>query len=71
MSATRTFAVKGMTCEGCQAAVTRVLKGVEGVSDAVVDLTGHQATVTFDPDRAAPEKLASAVQKGGFELVTD
>ena len=71
MSMTRTFAVKGMTCEGCQAAVTRVLKKVEGVSAAVVDLRGHQATVTFDPGRAAPETLAAAVKNAGYELVTE
>lgn len=71
MSTTRTFAVKGMTCEGCRAAVTRVLKGVEGVSEAVVDLTGQRATVTFDPGRATPEQLAAAVQKAGYELVMD
>jgi copper chaperone len=67
---TRTFAVKGMTCEGCQAAVTRVLKRVAGVRDAVVDLQAAQARVTFDPDQASLASLASAVAQAGYELVT-
>lgn len=70
-STTRTFAVKGMTCEGCQAAVTRVLRKVEGVSQAMVDLKGHQATVTFDAVKAGPERLAAAVRKAGYELVVE
>ncbi len=70
MSTTQIFAVKGMTCAGCQAAVTRVLKRVEGVSDAVVDLQRQEATITFDPTKATADQFASVVQKAGYELCT-
>jgi copper chaperone len=34
--------VEGMSCQGCVASVTRVLKGVPGVADAIVTLKpGH------------------------------
>ena len=37
--------VAGMTCQGCVASVTRVLKAVPGVSDVVVTLQPGTATV--------------------------
>ena len=36
---TITIDVKGMSCGGCVASVTRVLKSVPGVSDVAVTLT--------------------------------
>ena len=43
--------VQGMTCQGCVASVTRVLRAVPGVADAAVTLQPGAATVTFDPAR--------------------
>jgi len=64
-----TFPVKGMSCSHCQASVTKALKGVQGVSEAVVNLDKQQATVTFDPAKVTSEKLAKAVEDAGFTLV--
>jgi copper chaperone len=53
---TITMNVKGMSCGGCVASVTRVLKSVPGVTDVAVTLTPGTAKVTFDPAKtAAPE----------------
>ena len=46
---TITMNVKGMTCGGCVASVTRVLKAVPGVADVAVTLQPGAATVTYDP----------------------
>ena len=48
---TITMNVNGMTCGGCVASVTRVLKAVPGVTDVAVtltDFTGILPTQTLD-----------------------
>lgn len=66
---TITMNVKGMSCGGCVASVTRVLKAVPGVSDVAVTLSPGAAKVTFDPARTAEPALRSAVEDAGYEVV--
>ena len=63
---TITLKVDGMTCGGCVASVTRVLKATPGVSDAVVELAAKRATVTFDPARTSVPALKSAIDDAGY-----
>ncbi len=65
---TTTLKIEGMTCGGCVASVTRVLKAVPGVEDAAVTLQPGEARVRFDPARADPALLAQAVKDAGFEI---
>ncbi len=58
--------VGGMTCNGCVAAVTRVLTRVPGVVSAEVDLASARATVVGDAD---PKALVAAVVGAGYEAV--
>ena len=44
-----TIKVQGMTCGGCVAGVTRVLKAIPGVDDVAVTLEPGAAKVAFDP----------------------
>jgi copper chaperone len=60
--------VQGMTCGGCVASVTRVLKSTPGVSDAQVTLQPGAATVTFDPARVQVRDLAAAIEGAGFDV---
>jgi copper chaperone len=60
--------VLGMTCGGCVASVTRVLKAVPGVSDVAVTLQPGVASVTFDPARTQPPALRAAIEDAGFEV---
>ena len=46
---TITLNVQGMTCGGCVASVTRVLKAVPGVDDVDGDAAAGRANVTLDP----------------------
>ena len=59
---TITLNVRGMTCGGCVASVTRVLKAVPGVSDVAVALNPGSAQVTFDPARATVPALREAIE---------
>lgn len=66
---TVTLGVQGMTCGGCVASVTRVLRAVPGVTDVNVTLQPGAAKVTFDPARTAVPALKSAVEDAGYDVV--
>ena len=68
-STATTYAVSGMTCEHCAAAVTAELKTIEGVQDVTVDLASGGVTVRSDAplDR---EAVRAAVDEAGYELVS-
>ena len=60
--------VQGMTCGGCVASVTRVLKATPGVSEAQVTLQPGAATVTYDPARVQVRDLEAAIEGAGFDV---
>jgi copper chaperone len=66
---TVTMTVQGMTCGGCVASVTRVLKAVPGVNDVAVTLQPPAAKVTFDPAQTAQPALKQAIEGAGFDVV--
>jgi Cu+-exporting ATPase len=57
-----------MTCASCVNHVQRALQGVDGVSDAVVNLATEQATVRYDPGLVRVDMLAGAVRDAGYEV---
>jgi copper chaperone len=65
---TVTLKVEGMSCGGCVASVTRVLRALPGVSDATVSLQGGTAQVTFDELRTDQTALRAAIEDAGYEV---
>ena len=67
---TATYAVTGMTCGHCVAAVTRELRRLEGVSAVEVDLNaGGPSRVTVTSTAPLPEDaVRSAVDEAGYDL---
>ena len=63
---TRIYAVVGMTCDHCVAAVTTEVAKVRGISDVIVNLEEGTLTVTGD---ASEDALAEAVDEAGYALV--
>jgi len=63
-----TLNVTGMTCQGCVASVTRVLKAVPGVSDVVVELKPGRASVTYDENRTTLPVLKAAIEDAGYDV---
>ncbi len=56
--------VKGMTCQGCVNAVTRIVKRADPQAEVKIDLpTGRVDAKTS----AAPEAIAKAITDGGYE----
>ena len=61
--------VPGMSCEACVAAVAAALEGVPGVTAVEVDLDTKLVRVQHDPRASATERLRSAVEDQGYEVV--
>ena len=59
-----TLTIEGMHCGACVRRVTTALQGVEGV--AVNSVEVGSAKVTFDPAKASPEQITSALGRIGF-----
>ncbi|MGH8003578.1 MAG: mercuric transporter MerT family protein [Limisphaerales bacterium] len=62
--------VSGMTCEGCAQNVKNALVSVPGVVDAEVSYEKGKAVVKFSGSQADKEKLATAVQKAGYKVIS-
>jgi copper ion binding protein len=65
---TVTMNVKGMTCGGCVASVTRVLKAVPGVESVDVKLQPGQATVRYDTSKVELPRLKAAIEDAGYDV---
>jgi copper chaperone CopZ len=63
-----TYAIKGMTCGRCVAAVSGELGQLPGVSDVRVDLAAGTATVISDGP-LDPGAVRDAVDEAGYEVV--
>jgi copper chaperone len=57
-----------MSCGGCVASVTRVLRALPGVSDATVSLHAGTAQVSFDEARTDQTALRAAIEGAGYEV---
>jgi len=63
----KTISVKGMSCQHCVNAVTKAIKGVEGVSDVQVSLDEGQAS--FKEEKPVNmETIKKAVQEAGYQV---
>lgn len=67
------FAVKGMSCAACVAAVENELKGLYGVLDARVNLASEKATVAYVPSVTGFDNFRRVIADAGYEaaLITD
>lgn len=62
---TKEYVIKGMNCPHCQAAVTKSISGVSGVTQVDVSLSSGKAVVEGDHN---PEELIAAVRGAGFDV---
>jgi Cu+-exporting ATPase len=60
--------VKGMSCASCVGRVEKTLSRVEGVVSASVNLATGTATVSADPAKASPWRIAGAIRDAGYEV---
>lgn len=64
---TQSYAIEGMTCGHCAAAVTREVQAIAGVGDIAVDVPAGTLTVTTDAEVDA--EIAAAVSEAGYTFV--
>lgn len=62
-----TFQVNGMSCPHCKGAVEKAIKGLDGVSDAVVNLEKGNVTVTYDEGQVNVDQVKETVRKAGYQ----
>ena len=60
------LSVTGMSCAACAARIEKGLKSLDGVSGASLNFAAERATVSFDPGRTAPGRLAAKVEELGY-----
>ncbi|OJV66657.1 MAG: heavy metal transport/detoxification protein [Clostridiales bacterium 38-18] len=61
--------IEGMSCNHCKMRVENALKGVEGVTNAVVDLAEKSALVTLNTEVDAA-LLKETVEDAGYDVVS-
>lgn len=64
MAETKTFTVKGMTCDNCVQHVTKAIKEVPGVTSVEVSLAAKRASVEGDFD---DKQVIEAIVEEGYE----
>jgi copper ion binding protein len=65
---TRTYTVKGLTCEHCVRSVTEEVSAVDGVSGVEVDLASGRVTVAGDRP-VDDEAVRAAIEVAGYEVL--
>lgn len=61
-----TLHVTGMSCGHCSARVESVLKELDGVNSAAVDLESGTAVVEYDEDKVEPDSMRKAIEDAGY-----
>ena len=67
---TVTLKVNGMSCGGCVASITRVLRALPGVGEVAVVLEPGTATVTYEPQSMGLPAIKRAVEDAGYEVAS-
>ena len=62
------FDVKGMTCEGCENAVTTSIKKLEGIKEATASHKAAESVVKFDSTLVSPRLISEAIEGAGYEV---
>ena len=63
-----TFAVEGMTCAHCKAAVEKAVRALPGCLAAEVDLSGKQLKIEYDAAKLSAEAIQKAIEDEGFSV---
>lgn len=60
--------VTGMTCGGCENAVTRAVSRLDGVSNVTASHSENRVTVDYDATKVNRAKVAEAIDKAGYTV---
>ncbi|MCZ2128256.1 MAG: heavy metal translocating P-type ATPase [Anaerolineales bacterium] len=65
-----TLPITGMTCANCVATVERNLKKLDGVDNAVVNLSSERATIDFDAAKLGLSDFIARVKRAGYGVAS-
>lgn len=65
------FKIKGMHCASCVAVIERQLKKNKGVKDAIINLAGENAIVSYEPDLIDEKKIIKSIEQRGYKVIKD
>ncbi len=65
-----TLKVSGMSCTGCENAIKRVLKQVNGVQDVAASHAAGTVDVTYDADRTDTAQFKQKIEALGYQVVS-
>jgi copper chaperone len=60
--------VTGMTCGGCENAVKRSLKMLDGVTDVSASHAAESVGVTFDDGKVTPSTIRERIESLGYHV---
>jgi copper chaperone CopZ len=69
MTKKESYLVEGMTCSGCERAVSGVIANIEGVSASKADLDSSTVTIEYDPSKVTIDDIRDAVKRVGYKFV--
>lgn len=58
-----------MTCGGCENAVTRAVRQIDGVENVAASHTAKQVDVTFDAGRVNPQMIRDRIEALGYAVM--
>ncbi|MBW2107764.1 MAG: heavy metal translocating P-type ATPase [Deltaproteobacteria bacterium] len=62
--------IRGMSCVSCVVKIEKGLSGIDGVSEAKVNLATERAAIVFNPDRVGADDFVRAIHDLGYEAGT-
>ena len=65
----QTLAIGGMTCAACSARIERVVRKLEGVTGATVNLATEKATIAYDPQIIRMSAIKESIEKAGYKAL--
>ena len=68
MTETLQLTVTGMTCGGCESAVTRALQQVEGVEEVSASHAANVVGVTYDPAKVTRAMVKEKIEALGYDV---
>lgn len=66
-----TFKIVGMSCSACASRIERIVNKLDGVLQGTVNFTTEKLTLTLDADIISYTQVKEAVEKAGFQLVSE
>jgi copper chaperone len=70
MSEKLELTVTGMTCGGCENAVKRAVRQLEGVQEVTASHATNHVDVTFDEGKVNPASIRQRIESLGYQVTS-